>query len=120
MSPTPTPDLLNLENIETLKSVIISTARDYHIDPDLFIRIATCESGLKPTAKNLRSTASGLFQFLDSTFFSYAHAYELHTENKNDPMTQIKLAAKMISDGGISHWNASKSCWNQKSNESSK
>lgn len=94
-----------------LTSIILSTAKSYHIDPALFLRVARCESGLKPMAKNTESTASGIFQFLDSTFSSQLAKYGM-TGEKNDPLVQIELAAKMIADGGLSHWNASKSCWN--------
>lgn len=102
IEPTPTP---------TIEEIIISKAIDNNINPELFLKIAKCESGLKPDAQNKTSSASGIFQFLNSTFFSYAHAYGLSTEDKNDPLIQAELAAKMISDGGLSHWNASKNCW---------
>lgn len=74
------------------------------------MKVAECESGFKPDVKNRLSTASGLFQFLDGTFFKYAEAYELPTDNKNDPKIQAELAAKMIRDGGLGHWDASKNC----------
>lgn len=92
-------------------SIILSTAKSYHIDPELFLRVARCESGLKPMVKNPASTASGIFQFLDSTFSNQLKKYGM-IGDKNDPLIQIELAAKMIADGGLSHWNASKSCWN--------
>ena len=95
----------------TIESIIISKARNYQIDPDLFLRIAKCESGLRIDAQNPASTASGLFQFLNSTFFSYAKAYELPTDNKNDPEVQAELAARMIADGGLGHWQSSARCW---------
>lgn len=86
-------------------------AKKYHIDPALFLRIAKCESGLKENAKNPSSSASGIFQFLTGTFISQANAYNLPTDNKNNPEIQIELAARMIADGKINHWAASKSCW---------
>ena len=94
-----------------IEEMVMSTAYEFNIDPELFLRIATCESGLKEDVKNPASSASGIFQFLTSTFLNYAQAYGLPTDNKNDPEIQAELAALMISDGGISHWNASKSCW---------
>lgn len=93
-----------------IRSLIISKACYNHIDPELLLKIAECESGFQIDIKNKRSSASGLFQFLDGTFFSYAQAYELPLE-KNNPEVQAELAAKMISNGGLSHWNASRSCW---------
>lgn len=108
--PTPTPE-------PTMEDIVRSKAIANNIDPELFLRIAQCESGFKPDAKNLYSTASGLFQFLDSTFFTYAQAYELSTTNKNDPYIQAELAAKMIADGGLSHWKASENCHKRTSNK---
>ncbi|MBI2110674.1 transglycosylase SLT domain-containing protein [Candidatus Woesearchaeota archaeon] len=94
-----------------IEALIISKAVASQVSPELLLRVARCESGFKPSISNPRSTASGLFQFLDSTFLRYAQAYELPTDNKNDPSIQAELAAKMIADGGIEHWNASRSCW---------
>ena len=96
---------------DNIKSIIITKAQRYHIDQELLLRIADCESGFKPDAQNRTSTASGLFQFLTSTFIHYARAYELSIDNKNDPEIQAELAARMIADGLISAWNESKSCW---------
>lgn len=109
----PGPVFVALEPKDDIQSIIISKAHDLHIDPDLLLRIAKCESGFHPDAKNKVSTASGIFQFLDSTFFSQAQAAGLPTDNKNDPEIQAELAATMISKGGLSHWNASKSCWSR-------
>ena len=94
-----------------IKSIIISKACYNYIDSDLLLKIAECESGLKPDAQNPRSTASGIFQFLTSTFIYYAQAYGLSTDNKNDPEIQAELAARMIRDKGLSHWNESRDCW---------
>lgn len=101
--PEPTP--------ESIEDIIISKAITNNIDPELLLRIAKCESGLKVDVQNTRSTASGIFQFINSTFTDYAQAYELATDNKNDPHVQAELAAKMIAAGGLSHWDASRSCW---------
>lgn len=94
-----------------IEEMVMSTARQNNISPELFLRIAKCESGLKPDATNPKSTASGLFQFLNSTFFNYAQAYGLPIDDKNDPEIQAELAARMIADGKISAWNESKNCW---------
>lgn len=94
------------------EEMVTSMAKRFNISPELFLRIAICESGLKEDAQNPRSTASGIFQFINSTFFNYALAYGLPTDDKNDPMVQAELAARMIADGGLSHWSESKSCWN--------
>lgn len=40
----------------------------YNVPLSELIQVGTCESHLHPTSKNSSSTASGLFQFLDSTW----------------------------------------------------
>lgn len=94
-----------------IQSVIVSKARSNNVDPDLLVKIARCESGLRPEAKNSLSTASGIFQFLTSTFISQAQARGFPTDDKNSVEVQAGLAAEMIADGGIGHWNASRTCW---------
>src|ERR1019366_1167253 len=47
---------------------IIIAAAQYHLNPNLLVAIATCESHLRVDAANPLSTASGIFQFLTSTF----------------------------------------------------
>jgi len=82
----------------------------------LLNRIVIAESGWRVDAKNKRSTASGLFQFLDSTFASFCikkYAMAESLDQKNDPYIQMDCAVKMIQDGGLSHWNASKQNWSK-------
>ena len=95
------------------KSIIASRACYNHIDSELLLRIAKCESGFNPNARNKHSTASGLFQFIDSTFINQAQAREIEWTDKNDPEIQAELAARMIADGGLGHWNASRNCWDK-------
>ena len=92
-------------------AIVRSKAIKYNIDQDLFLRIAKCESGFKADAQNKTSTASGVFQFLTSTFTKQAEAHGLQWTDKNDAETQAELAAHMIAEGGLRHWNASRECW---------
>ena len=98
---------------DNIKSIIITKAQRYHIDQELLLRIADCESGFKPDIKNSISSASGIFQFLTGTFIHYALAYDLSIDNKNDPEIQAELAARIIANGGLKHWEASRSCWDR-------
>ncbi len=72
-------------------------------------RIRECESGGNYQAKNPRSSASGAFQFLDSTWRSTtglappASAYP--------PATQDAAARTLYASSGTRPWNASKACW---------
>ncbi|MBK3774768.1 hypothetical protein GAY31_11435 [Azospirillum brasilense] len=58
---------------------------------DYLQRVSTAESNGRDTAKNPRSSASGRYQFIDSTWGRLARAYPelgLTAENKNDPEAQ--------------------------------
>jgi LysM repeat protein len=70
--------------------------------------IIACESGGNPRATNPRSTASGLFQFLDSTWRSQGGKGRA----KDAPVSeQYARANNLYNKVGLSPWNASKSCW---------
>ncbi len=56
-----------------IKAIITNAANRYGEDPDTAIRMAQLESGLDPNAKNPKSTASGLFQFLSGTWGDYGN-----------------------------------------------
>jgi hypothetical protein len=80
----------------------------------LALRIATCESGdhhgsINWTAQNRHSSASGGFQFLDSTWHSTTglpgHAKDY------PPSVQIAAFWKLYARAGTRPWNASKACW---------
>ena len=73
-------------------------------------RVARCESGLDPNAENPRSSASGLFQFIDSTWRSAtglappASAYSV--------ATQVDAFYDLWENGrGAGHWAPSRHCW---------
>lgn len=64
-------------------------------------RVGTCESHLTPSSKNTSSTASGLFQFLDST---WARA-GVPGFSVFDPYANAIAAARLVrSDGSWREW----------------
>jgi hypothetical protein len=67
---------------------------------DAALRVAACESGFNPGAKNPRSSASGMFQFLSSTWERTTG--ESYPGNVFDAESNIAAAAK-LSKGG-SDW----------------
>lgn len=73
--------------------------------------IIQCESGGNPTAQNPHSSASGLYQILDST---WGH-YDGYARAKDAPASVQTAKAMTL---GISAWNASRSCWEGKSGSS--
>ena len=67
-------------------------------------RVLACESGGNPTAENPRSSASGLWQFLDSTWDGhggYARASYAPPSVQND-----KAAMLWAGGAGAGHWAA--------------
>jgi hypothetical protein len=72
------------------------------------IRIAKCESGLRPEAKNPNSTATGIFQIIIGTWDGNKCEGE-----RWDFQDNIKCAYKLYQSRGFQPWNASKYCWNK-------
>jgi resuscitation-promoting factor RpfA len=74
--------------------------------------IIHCESGGNPHAQNASSTASGLFQFLDTTWRglggSTAHAKDASVAE------QYAIANKAYAQSGLTPWTASRPCWGGK------
>src|SRR3990167_1763380 len=75
---------------------------------DLYIdKLATCESGQIPDVvivdtNGLKSYA--WLQFQMATFNYYGEKYNLPHDDILDPGQQIKIAKRMIEDGGWKHW----------------
>jgi hypothetical protein len=81
---------------------------DYTISK--FIRIARAESGLNPMVKNKSSSATGIYQFISSTFHRYCQG-----KNVYDFVDNIDCFYRVLEvDGypkGLNHWNASRAKW---------
>lgn len=75
-----------------VRQVISDAAARYGVDPNALLVIASIESGGNPNAKNPKSSAGGLFQFIDST----ARAYGL--QNKFDAAQSAEAAARLARD----------------------
>lgn len=55
--------------VETVEAMVRRIASEGGMDPDRAVAIARCESRMDPSARNWQgSTATGLFQFIDSTW----------------------------------------------------
>lgn len=73
--------------------------------------IIACESGGNPRAQNASSSASGLFQFIDSTWRAYGGT-EFAARAKDATIAeQYAVAHRAFAREGYRPWNASKSCW---------
>jgi Transglycosylase SLT domain len=58
---------------QTIYQQIYQAAVEFHQSYYWLVRVAQCESGLNPYAYNRYSAASGLFQFLPTTFWYYVY-----------------------------------------------
>lgn len=78
--------------------------------------IIACESGGNPAAQNRSSTASGLFQFLDSSWAAYGGLRFGRRAKDASPAEQQEIADRAFAQSGLSPWDASKGCWGGKVN----
>jgi hypothetical protein len=75
-----------------VNAAIDEAAGRYGVDRSTLYRIAQIESGGNPRAKNPRSSAGGLFQFIDSTASQYGLA------DRFDPSQASDAAARLLRD----------------------
>jgi hypothetical protein len=76
--------------------------------------IIECESGGNPRATNARSTASGLVQFLDSSWKDYGGGQFSARAKDATPAQQMQIAEAAYQRSGLTPWNASRHCWGGK------
>lgn len=67
-------------------------------------RVMACESGGNPDAENPVSTASGLFQFLDSTWAWASEGAGFRNADVYDASTHVAVAAWLYYNVGPSQW----------------
>jgi hypothetical protein len=72
-------------------------------------KIAECESGNDPLARNPTSSAKGLLQIVDGTWNSFAC-----TGNVLDRDDNFRCGMKIATESGLHHWNPSRACWIKK------
>jgi len=77
---------------------------------DLIDRIIFCESSGNPKAKNPRSSAYGLCQFIDSTWAYVEKKWDMDLD-REDPIDQLYACERLLSEEGVSHWAESQCCW---------
>lgn len=73
--------------------------------------VISCESGGNPTAQNPTSTASGLYQFLDSSWIAYGGGRYASRAKFATPAQQAEIADAAYARDGLTPWASSQSCW---------
>lgn len=81
-----------------IRDIIVHEAKTYGVSTHLALSLAHVESGFRPEAKNPRSSALGLFQWIKSSWATFC------TGERENPVHNARCAMKTISEGGISHW----------------
>ncbi len=123
--PSPTPTLLPLigrdprkstyhpEDVQPALRAIQAASQQTGIQEDLLQDIAMAESSLNPASPGPggNSTASGLYQFTNPTWQDAMRWYGYSEQDKMDAYRNALAAARMIMDGYLSKWDASKSRW---------
>lgn len=80
----------------------------------LLDRIIACESGFQPAIKNPASSASGLAQFLDSTWRTTRRRMGKPDDDlvlKHDPYEHLDTFVWLFRADGTVHWLESARCW---------
>jgi hypothetical protein len=106
---TTTPSLSEKAQIQML---IVEESLIHDYPPIRALAIARCESGYRADAKNANSSATGVFQFIRSTWLATpSGASGIPPTNWE---ANVKEAVTLLANGGESHWMAdpaSHNCW---------
>ena len=99
---------------DEIPALIEKWGRHFGLDESglrLAVRIAYCESGFNHLAKNRSSTASGVFQYLAST---WANTEEGRSGlSVFDAEANVKAATRHLAVHDPAPWNASIHCWSK-------
>lgn len=83
--------------------VVLASTNVAHADPD-WTPIISCESGGNPSAQNPSSTASGLFQFLDTSWIAYGGGKYASRAKYATPEQQYEIANRAYTQSGLTPW----------------
>ena len=91
--------------IETKEQIENYIKEKFGASAETMLAIAKCESGLNPSAKNSRSTASGVFQIIKGTWQGNTEA---SWDERFDAKTNIDTAFTIWSHRGTQPWKCGK------------
>ena len=87
----------------SIEDLIIFYAKQHGVDAARALRVARCESGLDPLARNPNSSAKGVFQFIDSTWASVSRMRGT-SASVLDAESNIDNALWLARKEGWHHW----------------
>ena len=87
-----------------IEAIIRAAADTWGADPTQLLRVAYCESRYDPNAYNASSGASGLFQFLATTWAPNSVRAGYAGASVFDPVANANTAAYMFSRGQARQW----------------
>jgi hypothetical protein len=87
-----------------IEAVIRAAAATWGADPAQLLRVAWCESRYNPLAYNARSGASGLFQFIPTTWAANSVRAGYGGASVFDPVANASTAAYMFRNGQAWQW----------------
>jgi hypothetical protein len=94
---------------DEVQALIRQYAASYGISANLPLAVARCESGYNQFAKNKSSSASGVYQWLSSSWANQPAA--AGGVSVFDADANVRAAVWLIAHGKISPWNSSINCW---------
>ena len=86
------------------ESLIRERCAQLGCNSEQIIKVMYCESGGRSDAYNASSGASGLFQFMPSTFAANAARIGISNSSIWDPYAQVMVATSMFANGQASQW----------------
>lgn len=108
-SPSPVAQAGRETRGETGSIEIIEEVFSGYKDIETIKHVAFCESSYNEKAKNKHSSASGLYQIINSTWSHYGC-----TGDKFDARDNATCAKKIYDKSGLKPWRASQHCWGVK------
>ena len=87
-----------------IQAIIVAAAQRWGADQTQLLRVAYCESHYNPNAYNASSGASGLFQFLASTWAANSVRAGYAGASVFDPVANANTAAYMFANGQAGQW----------------
>ena len=88
----------------SIQDLIVAAANRWGADANQLLRVAKCESGYNPNAYNASSGASGLFQFLATTWAANSVRAGYAGASPFDAVANANTAAMMFARGQAGQW----------------